>query len=187
MKRLLIVVDFQKDFVDGALGFPEALPLGERIAAKIKEYQERGDKIVYTFDTHRANYLETQEGKNLPIPHCLRGSDGHRLEPAIEPLFRENIDKAFYKGTFGSAELFDWLREVNAVAGNMDALPFESIELVGLLSNICVIAECVIAKTACPEVPIYVDAQCTASNDPKLNEAALDVMESLQIHVTNRA
>lgn len=186
MKRLLIVVDFQRDFVDGALGFPGALPLRERIAAKIKEYQERGDKIVYTIDTHQPNYLETQEGRNLPVPHCIQGSDGQRLDETIGPLYRPNVDKMFYKGTFGSSELFDWLREVNKLADDMDRLPFESIELIGLLSNICVISECVIAKTACPEVPIIVDALCTASNDPKANEAALDVMESLQIEVINR-
>ena len=97
-----------------------------------------------------------------------------------------NIDKAFFKGTFGSDELFDWLREVYKLADDMDRLPFEYIELVGLLSNICVISECVLVKTACPEVPVVVDALCTASNDPKLNEAALDVMESLQIKVINR-
>ena len=186
MKRLLIVVDFQKDFVDGALGFPGALPLRERVAEKIKEYQERGDKIVYTIDTHGADYLETQEGRNLPIPHCLKRSEGQKLDESIRDLFRENVDKLFFKGTFGSSELFDWLREVNKLADDMDRLPFESIELAGLLSNICVISECVIAKTACPEVPIIVDALCTASNDLKANEAALDVMESLQIKVINR-
>lgn len=186
MKRLLIVVDFQKDFVDGALGFSGALPLRERIAAKIMEYQDRGDKIVYTIDTHGAGYLETQEGRNLPIPHCIKGSEGQKLDESIQHLFRENVDKMFFKGTFGSSELFDWLREVNKLADDMDKIPFECIELVGLLSNICVISECVIAKTACPEVPIIVDALCTASNDPKANEAALDVMKSLQIKVINR-
>ena len=186
MKRLLIVVDFQKDFVDGALGFSGALPLRERIAAKIREYQERGDKIVYTIDTHGSNYLETQEGRNLPVPHCIKRSEGQQLDMSIRHLFRENVDKAFFKGTFGSDELFDWLREVYKLADDMDRLPFEYIELVGLLSNICVISECVLVKTACPEVPVVVDALCTASNDPKLNEAALDVMESLQIAVVNR-
>jgi nicotinamidase-related amidase len=161
-------------------------PVGERIAAKIREYQERGDKIVYTIDTHGSNYLETQEGRNLPVPHCIKRSEGQQLDMSIRHLFRENVDKAFFKGTFGSDELFDWLREVYKLADDMDRLPFEYIELVGLLSNICVISECVLVKTACPEVPVVVDALCTASNDPKLNEAALDVMESLQIKVINR-
>ena len=186
MKRLLIVVDFQKDFVDGSLGFAGALPLRERIAAKIREYQERGDKIVYTIDTHQQNYLATQEGRNLPVPHCIQGTDGQKLDESIASLFRPNIDKMIFKGTFGAAELFDWLREINKLADDVDRLPFASIELVGLLSNICVISECVLAKTACPEVPIIVDALCTASNDPKMNEAAFDIMESLQIRVVNR-
>ena len=138
MKRLLIVVDFQTDFVDGALGFPGALPLRERIIAKIREYQERGDRIVYTFDAHGANYLETQEGRNLPVPHCIKGTEGQKLDRSIRHLFRENVDKTFTKGTFGASDLFDWLREVNKLADDMDRLPFESIELVGLLSNICV-------------------------------------------------
>lgn len=185
MKKLLIVVDFQNDFVDGALGFPGASDLGERIAAKITEYRDRGDVVAFTFDTHQEDYLATQEGRNLPVAHCVAGTPGHDLHPSIADLQRPS-DPVFRKPTFGSSELFTWLHEANDVAERIGSYPFTSIELVGLVSNICVISNAVIAKAACPEVPIIVDASCTASHDQKLNEAALDVMEGLQIKVTNR-
>lgn len=185
MKRLLIVVDYQTDFVDGSLGFPGAEELGPRIAAKIDEYHERGDIVVFTMDRHEANYLTTQEGRNLPIEHCIAGTPGFELHSSIADHVLD-VDEIFPKGTFGSDGLFEWLREANDVATQIRAIPFESIELVGLVSNICVISNMVIAKTACPEVPIIVDAACTGSNDEKLNEAVLDVMGSLQVQVINR-
>ena len=164
MKRLLIVVDYQNDFVDGSLGFPGAELLEEPIAAKIEEYRSAADVIAFTFDTHRCDYLETQEGRNLPVEHCIE---------LIRPT-----DEVFEKPSFGSADLFEWLRAAQP--------PFKSIELVGLVSNICVISNAVLAKAACPEVPVIVDAACTASFDDSLNEKALDVLEGLQVQGTNR-
>ena len=185
MKRLLIVVDYQNDFIDGALGFPGAELLAPRIAAKIEAYRAEGDPIIFTLDTHEANYLETQEGRNLPVPHCLVGTPGHDLHPAIEAL-REVEDPVFRKSAFGSSDLFEWLRDANDVAAGIGTIPFASIELVGLVSSICVISNAVLAKSACPEVPVIVDASCTAGGDVRLHEAALDVMEGLQIRVINR-
>ncbi len=186
MTRLLIVVDYQTDFVDGTLGFPGAEKLAAPIAEKIAAYHANQDEVVFTFDTHEENYLTTQEGRNLPVEHCLRGSTGHSLYGVVAEA-KQDCDQAFYKPTFASEELFDWLRERQQIARCAGGQPFESIELVGLVSNICVISNAVLVKTACPEVPIVVDAACTASYDEIGHKAALAVMESLQIKVINRS
>jgi nicotinamidase-related amidase len=168
----LIVVDYQNDFVSGSLGFPGAELLDSLIAEKIERYRADGDTVMFTFDTHGADYLKTQEGKCLAVPHCVEGTFGHDLYGETAKLLQED-DMRFCKGAFGSDELFEYLK----------ATPFERIELVGLVSNICVISNAVLAKTAQPETPIVVDARCTASHDPKLHQAALDVMAGLQIRV----
>lgn len=186
MKRLLIVVDFQNDFVDGALGFPGAELLEEPIARKISEYHDAGDVVVFTFDTHHRNYLKTQEGRNLPIEHCIEGTRGYELYGSVADL-KEDIDVSFEKkDTFGSAALYDWLTVAQEAANQLGSQPFKCIELVGLVSNICVLSNAVLAKTACPEVPIIVDAACTASNDPALNEACFNILEGIHIKVANR-
>jgi nicotinamidase-related amidase len=173
MSECLIVVDYQNDFVNGALGFAGAESLDGAIAAKIRQYRARGGTVVFTLDTHGADYLQTQEGRNLAVPHCLKGSAGHELYGETAGLRRES-DRSFYKPTFGSGELYEFLK----------ATPFTRIELVGLVSNICVIANAVLAKTAQPETPVFVDADCTGSHDPQLHAAALAVMAGLQIRVT---
>lgn len=175
MKKLLIVVDFQNDFVSGSLGFKKAAALEKKIAAKIKEYRTRGDEVLFTLDTHGEDYLETEEGRNLPVKHCIAGTPGWQLYGSISDL-RQNGDRCIEKGSFGSPELFRYLSDGE----------YGGIELVGVVSNICVISNAVIAKTALPEVPVAVDASCVASGDDALNEKALDVMESLQITVTRR-
>lgn len=172
MKKCLIVVDYQNDFVSGSLGFTEAAVLENPIAEKIRQYRTAGDEVIFTFDTHEADYLERQEGKNLPITHCLRGTIGHELYGQVAELIQPS-DKRFYKKTFGSDELYQYLKSEH----------FESIELVGVVSNICVISNAVLAKTAQPETLILVDSSCTASNDNDLNQAALAVMRSLQIQI----
>jgi len=175
MKKCLIVVDYQNDFVNGALGFPEAAELERHIVQKIRHYRENGDNVIFTFDTHGENYMDTQEGRNLPVAHCVKNTPGHNLYGQTADLISES-DKRFYKSTFGSDELYMYLKTAE----------FESIELIGLVSNICVISNAVLAKTAQPETPVLVDAKCTASNDAGLNGAVLDVMSSLQIQVINR-
>lgn len=186
MKRLLIVVDYQKDFVDGSLGFEGAADLDGRIAEKIASYRATGDDVAFTFDTHHRDYLTTQEGKNLPIEHCIDGTPGHDLFGEVALMMRGS-DAVFKKPSFGSVELFERLRSSQRIADSVGSQPFSSIELVGLVSNICVISNAVLAKAACPEVPVIVDASCTGSSDPKLHEAALDIMEGLQIQVINRS
>ncbi len=173
--KCLIVVDYQIDFVVGTLGFDDALMLEDKITEKISQYRSRGDKIIFTFDTHSEDYITTQEGRNLPIPHCIQGTDGHKLYGKVASALTDT-DKCINKPTFGSDELMDYLRKEN----------YDEIELVGVVSNICVISNAIIAKTALPEAHIIVDAECTASNDKTLHNAALDVMQGLQISVINR-
>ncbi len=175
MKQLLIIVDYQNDFVTGSLGFPEAQKLEVSIAEKIYGYRQRGDEILFTMDTHGSDYLKTQEGTWLPVEHGIKDTWGWRLTDGIEAL-REPQDRCICKSCFGSAELFSYLQEKT----------YAQVELVGVVSNICVLSNAVLVKTALPETPVIVDASCTASNDPILHEKALDVMEGLQIQVRNR-
>lgn len=185
MKRLLIVVDYQNDFVDGALGFEGAELLDERIARKIDEYREAGDQVAFTLDTHHKDYLETQEGRKLPIPHCIEGTSGHELYGQVATR-QQDHDPVFYKPTFGSVDLFERLVSRQGIADGLGTQPFASIELVGLVSSMCVLSNAVIARAACPNVPIIVDASCTAAPDPATHEKALDILEGLQIEVINR-
>lgn len=175
MKNCLIVVDYQNDFVSGALGFPEAAALDEKIAAKIARYREAGDDVMFTFDTHTPEYLLSREGRYLPVPHCIRGTEGHKLYGKVGESV-DTEDWCFVKYTFGSDALFDFLKQNR----------YGKIELVGVVTNICVISNAVLVHTAQPETDVTVDASCCASNDPVLHEKALDVMESLQIEVVNR-
>ncbi len=176
MKRLLVVVDYQRDFVDGSLGFPGAEKLDGLIAEKIAAYRVSGDDVVFTLDTHGADYAATQEGRKLPIPHCLEGSGGWTLFGKTGEA-RQEGDICFRKPTFPSLELANWL------AGR----EYNQVELVGLVSNICVVSNAVMAKAALPEAEIVVDTACTASFDPGLHEKTLDVLEGLQITVVNRS
>lgn len=172
MKKCLIVVDYQNDFVSGSLGFLEAKELDDRIADKIKKYHENEDDVIFTFDTHNADYLKTREGCYLPVEHCIKGSEGHYLYGKTgESMGAE--DRCFEKHTFGSDALYEYLKKSM----------YDSIELVGVVTNICVISNAVLAKTAQPETDIFVDATCVASSDTELNNAALKVMESLQIQI----
>lgn len=172
MKKCLIVVDYQNDFVNGSLGFEKAVELDEKITDKIKKYRSDGYDIIFTFDTHEKNYLETAEGKALPVRHCIKGTEGHKLYGKTAEMLKES-DKCFFKPSFGSAELFEYLKDKK----------YNRIELCGVVTNICVISNAVLAKTALPEAEISVDSACVASNDKTLGKSALEVMQSLQINV----
>jgi len=175
MKKCLIVVDYQNDFVSGSLGFPGAVELEQKIVSKIKQYRSNGDEVVFTFDTHYDDYLETREGRFLPVAHCIQGTQGHELYGSVADQIMES-DKTFIKNTFGSETLFEYLKTTS----------FESIELIGVVSNVCVFSNAVLARTAQPEAEIIVDAKCTASHNDHLHTAALDAMEGLQMQVINR-
>lgn len=175
MKKLLLVIDYQKDFVDGSLGFPGAEKLDGPIARKIAQYRAAGDQVAFTLDTHGADYLATQEGRKLPVPHCLRGTPGWELYGETGKSRREG-DLVLEKPAFPSLELGALLREKG----------YDRVELVGLVSYICVLSNAVIVKAALPEAEISVDAACTAGPDRALHEKALDLLETLQITVTDR-
>lgn len=171
----MLVIDYQKDFVDGSLGFPGARALEGPIVERIREYRERGDEVIFTLDTHGADYAQTREGKALPIPHCQKGSGGWRLFGEIEAL-SEGAPR-FEKETFGSAWLFH----------HLEGQGYASIELCGLVSSICVLSNAVLALTAQPNTPVLVDARLTAAADPALHEKALDILENLQVQVIGRS
>ena len=178
MKKLLIVVDYQCDFVTGSLGFDGAENLEAPILEKIKQYEAAEDDIIYTFDTHYDNYLETLEGRGLPIKHCIKETEGHALYGKVFKHYQESAyphKEEVFKDTFGSADLMKML---------MTRPAYHSIELVGLVSYICVLSNAIIAKTAQPEAEILVDRECTAGPDPKLHDACLALMsKGLQIKV----
>lgn len=175
MKKCLIVVDFQNDFINGALGFEEALNIKDKIIEKIISYRTSGDDIIFTLDTHTNNYLSTEEGNNLPVKHCIKGTTGHDLHQDIFVL-KSLKDKVFEKNTFPSLELGKYLE-------NKD---YQLIELCGLVSNICVISNAVIAKSALPNAHIVVDASATESFDKTLHKKTLDVLEGLHVEVLNK-
>ncbi len=171
-KSCLIVIDYQTDFVTGSLGNPAALALEDGIAERIAACRENGDDILFTLDTHEADYMTTHEGRNLPVPHCILGTPGHDLYGRVGEA-RHAEDPMFQKETFGSRGLFQHLRESG----------YDEVELCGVVTNICVVSNAVLARTALPEAEITVRGSLCASNDPKLHQAALDVMRTLHINI----
>ena len=174
MKKILIVVDMQNDFIDGALGTAEA----EKIVAKVvKKAENFSGEIIFTLDTHGADYSETQEGKKLPVPHCIKGTHGHELCGALKNA--ADGGKAFEKNTFGSKELAEYLAAEN------EKTRIDSITLVGLCTDICVISNALLIKAFLPEVNIRVDASCCAGVTSDSHENALAAMRSCQIEIEN--
>lgn len=171
MKKLLIVVDMQNDFINGALGTKEAEEILPRVVEAVRSFD--GD-IVFTRDTHGENYAETQEGRNLPVKHCVKGTHGWQIADALLPYVTKVIDKP----TFGSAELGAYLLSLTDAP--------EEIVLMGLCTDICVISNAMLAKAFLPEVPISVDAACCAGVTPESHSNALSAMEMCQIRVLNR-
>lgn len=177
MKNYLFVIDYQKDFVDGALGFPGAEKLDAPIARKIRDYGK--GRVFFTRDTHFDDYLTTREGRNLPVTHCVKGSDGWQIYGETARALEEVEATAIDKLSFGM-DLSD-----PALAA---VLPPEAdeIELVGLVSNICVVSNAVVLQSKYPQATILVDARYTDSFDKALNAKVLDVMEGFQVKVLGR-
>ena len=173
MRRLLIVIDMQNDFIDGALGTAEALAIVENVKKKIRSYPAAD--VIATMDTHGEDYMTTQEGRNLPVPHCILGTEGWQLRPDIADL----LDGAaiYEKPTFGSVKLAEDLR---ALAEKEEL----ELELIGLCTDICVVSNALLLKAAMPETPISVDASCCAGVTPESHLAALATMRACQINVT---
>ena len=172
MKKLLVVIDMQIDFITGALGTQEAQTIVPAVVQKIAAFD--GD-VVYTRDTHGENYLDTAEGKKLPVVHCVRGTAGWQLHPQVEAAGAEKTVGIIDKPTFGSVELCSF-----AAAGQYDA-----IELVGLCTDICVVSNALLLKASFPENRISVDASCCAGVTRQSHAAALATMASCQIDILN--
>lgn len=173
MKKFLITVDMQKDFVDGALGSAEAVAIVPAAARKIRGFD--GD-IFVTFDTHSENYMQTSEGRHLPVPHCIKGTPGWELDATIADALKGKDFTPVEKITFGSVDLPGLLREA------ADGEEF-SVQLIGLCTDICVISNALLIKAAFPEAEISVDSACCAGVTPAKHEAALETMRSCQIEV----
>lgn len=168
--KVLVVVDMQNDFIDGSLGTNEAVAIVPAVVEKIKQWDGR---IVATRDTHPTNYLESQEGQHLPVNHCIEGTEGWEIAPAVAEALKEKSATIINKPTFGSTALAKMLR-------NEDV---EEIELIGLCTDICVVSNALLLKANMPEVAIAVDATCCAGVTPDKHDAALETMRSCQIRI----
>lgn len=172
MQKLLIVVDMQNDFIDGALGTPEAVAILPKVKNKIEDFN---GKVLFTRDTHTEDYMNTSEGKNLPVPHCIKNTHGWQIADPLLPYAKDAfiIDKP----TFGSIALADYLTKEN------ESDPIGEITLIGLCTDICVISNALLTKAALPEVAVSVDASCCAGVTPESHDRALEAMKVCQIKV----
>ena len=171
MKKIIVVVDMQNDFIDGSLGTPEAQEMLPRLKEKLKEETAKDSvELVFTMDTHGEDYLDTQEGKNLPVKHCIKGTKGWEITPELE-TFVKKAKAVVEKPTFGSMDLLRVLSEA------------EEVELTGLCTDICVISNALLIKAAYPEMPVSVDAGCCAGVTPESHRNALSAMKMCQIKV----
>lgn len=178
--RILVVVDYQNDFVDGALGFPGAEKLDSKIVERIHEYLDNGDIVFYTMDTHTEDYLNTREGKQLPVPHCIFGTDGWKLYGEVGKTLNDGVNSFMLKkSTFGvspetlSSELFKYCPEEKV----------ESVELCGLVTNMCVVSNAVTFQAKYPNAQIIVDSNLCDSFDKSLHEQTLNVLKGMQVKV----
>ena len=169
-KRLLVVIDMQEDFVNGSLGTPEAKAVLKKVKTKVNHAKkEEGTDVVFTRDTHSKNYLDTQEGKKLPVEHCIRYTSGWEIEKSL----RDPAAMVFDKDTFGSLDL------AHFIIGGM----YDEVELVGVCTDICVVSNALLIKAYMPELPIKVDSSCCAGTTPENHQKALDVMKQCQIEI----
>ena len=177
MSKLLVVIDYQKDFVDGTLGFEKAKTLEQAIYDKVNRYLQSGDKVLFTYDTHLEDYLETREGKNLPVPHFIEATSGHQLYGKINDF--TNLENIFHykKEGFGISPQ-DMIKLSNELGEDIN-----EIEFVGVVTNICVISNVVMFQAQYRNADIIVDGRLCASFDDSLHDKALDVMEGLQVRV----
>jgi nicotinamidase-related amidase len=173
MRRVLVVVDMQNDFIDGSLGGAAAVAIVARVVAKIRSYP--ADSVYCTLDTHPANYLETAEGRNLPVEHCIKGTAGWELNGSVKEVLTSSVN--IEKPTFGSYELAERLYAL--YQNNPDL----EIELVGLCTDICVVSNAILLKAKMPEAPISVDSSCCAGVTPESHAAALLTMKMCQISI----
>lgn len=180
MGKLLVVIDFQKDFVNGALGFEKAVTLEKGIYDKIESYLSEGHKVLFTYDTHEEDYLETREGRNLPVVHCIKGSKGHELYGRLIDF--KNRENTLYYEKYGFGISPKDMVNIAEEVGN----DIREIEIVGVVTNICVISNFVMFQSQFREAEITVDATLCASFDESLHDKTLDVISGLQGKVINK-
>lgn len=169
--KLLVVVDMQNDFVTGSLGSAEAESIVPKVVERVRAAVEEGETVVFTRDTHDDNYMDTQEGRKLPVPHCCRDTEGWQIIPALEGYTEGRL--IFDKPTFGSTKLANWAAEGG----------YDRMELVGLCTDICVISNAVLLKAARPEAEVVVNAACCAGVSPEGHRTALEAMKPCQITI----
>ena len=174
MQDCLVIIDVQNDFVDGALGTKEAQAMLPALVERASSFQ---GKVVCTMDTHGGDYLKTPEGIALPVPHCIRGTKGWELAPAVAEIARKTGAAIYEKPVFGSLRL---AQDLAAAFGRGE---IGSVELCGLCTDICVISNAVLIRTLCPELKVIANSKCCAGVTPEKHEAALEVMASLQIKI----
>lgn len=196
MKKVLVVIDCQNDFIDGALGTPEAQAIVPKVANYIRAHANKDTVLIFTKDTHEINYMDTLEGKNLPVAHCIKDSCGWELVPAIQEAlcdvrdlyhpcdscFHYMTDHIVTKPTFGSLDLVNLLYVLDD-NDREEPGDIAEITLMGLCTDICVMANSVLAKTTLPEVPVRVVADCCAGVTPESHQRALEAMKMLQIEI----
>lgn len=173
-EKVLIVVDMQKDFVDGVLGTKEAQAIVPAVVEKIKSFD---GTVIYTRDTHQSDYMETQEGKKLPVPHCMEGSEGWELIEPLDKLQKQAGAAIYDKPTFGSVALADDLKK------EYDKGVIKEVELIGVCTDICVVSNALLIKANMPELTVKLDASCCAGVTVEKHEAALETMRSCQVEV----
>lgn len=168
--KILCVIDMQNDFIDGALGTNEAVAITDNVAKKIELYRKNGDRVIFTRDTHYDNYMQTQEGRNLPVPHCIKDTDGWQISSKFAVGDSLIIDKP----TFGSVQLSEYIAGLEGV---------DEVELIGLCTDICVISNAMLIKARLPEVRVSVDSACCAGVTPESHSNALSAMKMCQIEI----
>lgn len=173
MNKLLLVIDMQKDFIDGALGTPEARDIFPRVVEKIKAHGAAGGDVLFTKDTHGEDYMETTEGRHLPVAHCIKGSPGWMLHGELEELALEIDAIILEKPTFGSIPCAEYIKSLN----------YDEVEIIGLCTDICVVSNALILKAVAPDLPVAVDPQCCAGVTPESHLAALETMKMCQVKV----
>ena len=175
--ELLIMIDMQKDFTTGVLGNDMTKEVVTAVCEEIKEYKKTGIPMIYTMDTHTEDYLNTQEGKNLPVVHCIKGTDGWEIPEKVKEVMKGMTAYKVEKNTFGAKDLPAKVQEV------MNEYDISAIKLIGVCTDICVISNAMLLKAYFPEIPIKVKARCCAGVTPQSNMTAINAMKSCQIDV----
>ena len=175
MNEIFVIIDYQKDFVDGALGFEKAKTLENKIFEAVEKALDEGKKVFFTLDTHTDNYMSTREGKNLPVPHCIDESDGHRLYGMLENFYDKDGVVMVKKSGFGSSTLADIIKNTCGVP--------DVIEMCGVVTNMCVIANAIVLQTEFENADIRILSDMCASFDDELHNKAIDVMKNMHMTI----